>query len=405
MNNNVENYSTYRWVVLGSAWLVLACLTWSWLLIPSLAHYLFRDLNLNHSQFTLILTVPFFVGIVTSIVGGGLGDRFGIRLVIALCGFFAGFAGVARIAATSFAPMFELMCLLGVGYGIIMPTLPKLVGIWFPPHQVGLANGIVFSALNIGAALGLFTGPLFPSWQTAFLPVSVLVLVASTIWVFLGRNAPKGVTIIIPSVIIGIKRGLGSKNVWLIAFGQFLFLGAFIGLFGNLPIALEKVHHVDPKTAGAIASLLTWGVTLGNFLIPMISDKVGLRKIFVYSGALVSAMCFFIAWYLAPGTATGVFIFAGGIIFGGIQPVLFAILVELPEIGLECLGGTSGIVATFLNAGGFFIPLLVVSPLLAPGTIKAYTTGFLAISLIIAAIAVLTIFLHEPFPRGKHLSG
>jgi NNP family nitrate/nitrite transporter-like MFS transporter len=229
--------------------------------------------------------------------------------------------------------------------------------------------------------------------------------VASTIWVFLGRNAPKGVTIIIPSVIIGIKRGLGSKNVWLIAFGQFLFLGAFIGLFGNLPIALEKVHHVDPKTAGAIASLLTWGVTLGNFLIPMISDKVGLRKIFVYSGALVSAMCFFIAWYLAPGTATGVFIFAGGIIFGGIQPVLFAILVELPEIGLECLGGTSGIVATFLNAGGFFIPLLVVSPLLAPGTIKAYTTGFLAISLIIAAIAVLTIFLYEPFPRGKRLSG
>jgi NNP family nitrate/nitrite transporter-like MFS transporter len=115
-----------------------------------------------------------------------------------------------------------------------------------------------------------------------------------------------------PSVINGIKRGIVSKNAWLIAFGQCLFLGAFVGLSGNFPTALEKIHRVNPQTAGAIASLLTWGVTLGNFLVPMISDKVGLRKIFVSSGALVSAMCFFLAWYLAPGTVTGVFIFAGG---------------------------------------------------------------------------------------------
>lgn len=208
--------------------------------------------------------------------------------------------------------MFTLMSLYGVCYGVMMPNLPKLVGISYPSRQAGIANGIILSGLNIGAALGLFTGLLFPGWKTAFVAVSVLLLVVGTLWVVLGRNAPKGITILMPSVINGIKRGIVSKNAWLIAFGQCLFLGAFVGLSGNFPTALEKIHRVNPQTAGAIASLLTWGVTLGNFLVPMISDKVGLRKIFVSSGALVSAMCFFLAWYLAPGTVTGVFIFAGG---------------------------------------------------------------------------------------------
>jgi len=404
MNNNAEKYPAYRWVILGSAWLVLACLVWTWFLIPSLAHYLFLDLNLNQTQFTLLLTAPFLMGIFTPIVGGALGDRFGIRVVIALCAFLAGIAGIARISATNFAPMFALMCLYGVSYGVMMPNLTKLVGIWYPPQQAGLANGIVLSGLNIGAALGLFTGPLFPGWKTAFLSVSVLLLVVATLWVVLARNAPKGITILTPSVLTGIKRGIVSKNVWLIALGQYLFLGAFIGLSGNFPTTLEKVHHVDPKTAGAISSLLTWGVTLGNLLLPMASDKVGLRKIFVSIGALASAICFFLAWYLAPGTATGMFIFVGGLIFGGIQPVLFAILVELPEIGPECLGGTSGLVSTLLNAGGFLIPLLIISPLLAPGTVGAYTTGFFITSLIIAIIALLTAFLIETGSRGKRLT-
>ena len=81
--------------------------------------------------------------------------------------------------------------------------------------------------------------------------------------------------------------------------------------------------------------------------------------------------------------------------------MLFTILVELPEIGPECLGGTSGLVSTLLNAGGFLIPLLAISPLISPGTAGAYTTGFLTTSLIIAIIAPLTALLIETGPKGK----
>ena len=68
------------------------------------------------------------------------------------------------------------MCLYGFFYGIVMPNLPKLVGIWFSSKQAGLASGIFISALNIGAALGFLTGPLFGDWQTAFVMLGGLML-------------------------------------------------------------------------------------------------------------------------------------------------------------------------------------------------------------------------------------
>jgi MFS family permease len=168
MSQSTDKYSAYRWVILGLAWLVLLVMVWSWFLIPSLAHRLFPDLKLNQVQFTLIFTAPFLIGILTPILGGALGDRFGIRGIVALAAFIAGLSGIARAYAGDFATMFTIMCFFGISYGIVMPNLPKLVGVWFPPTQMGLASGIYMTGLNIGAACGLLTGPMFSGWPKAF---------------------------------------------------------------------------------------------------------------------------------------------------------------------------------------------------------------------------------------------
>lgn len=401
MTGNAEKYSGYRWIILGLAWSVLVVMVWSWFLIPSLAYLLFPDLHLTHAQFTLILTAPFLVGIITPIPGGVLGDRLGIRAVVAAAAFIAGITGLARVGSSSYETMFVLMCLFGIAYGIVMPNLPKLVGIWFPPQQIGLATGIYMTGLNIGAAIGLLTAPLFGGWKSAFGTIGTLMIVVAVLWTLLARNAPAGAELQATSLLTGVKRGMRSRNVWLIAIGQCLYLGAFVGFSGNFPAALEQVHHVTPKTAGAIASLLTWGLVFGNFFLPMVSDRVGLRKAFIYVGAIAAAVCVFLAWYAAPGPATWFLIFIGGVVFGSIQPVLFTVLVELPELDSDCLGGASGLVATLLNAGGFFVPLLVTSPLVAAGTQEAYTRGFLVTALSLGGIVLATLFLRETGGRAR----
>jgi len=405
MEPEVTKYPRYRWVLLGMAWLVLVCIGWSHFLVPSLAYCLIPELGLTHVQFTLIFTGPILVSIFSSLPGGALADRYGIRSVVAISIFMTGAFGLARAFTGSFAGIFALMCLFGIPLGMTIPNLPKLVSIWFPRRQAGLASGIYATALGIGASLGLLTGPLFGGWKSAFIGVGMLTLVVAVLWTLFGRNAPKGVKINMPPLVSGVKRAIRSKNIWFTAIAQSLFFGAFISFSQNFPKALENAYQVGPAAAGAVTSLLCWGAVVGHVVIPSFSDRVGLRKPFIYVGALASAACLFSAWHLAPGTATSVLVFFSGFLYGGIPPILLTFPLELPEIGQEHVGGAAGLVGTLGNIGGFLIPLLVVSPLMATGTLAAYTTGFSVIAILFAAIALPTIFMLETGTRAKSHAG
>jgi nitrate/nitrite transporter NarK len=401
MAREAVRYPGYRWVVLGIAWLLLACMSWSWFLIPSLASWLFSDLGLTHLQFTLIFTAPILASIFAAIPGGALCDRYGIRLVAAIAAFVAAVFSLARAFTPSFAGMLALMYLFGIPFGIVLPNLPKLVGIWFPPKQAGLASGIYTTALSAGSSFGLLLGPLFGGFKPAFIFIGALMLLVAVLWALLARNAPKGIEIYMPPLVSGIKKGIRSKNIWLAGMGQFLLFAGFLSFSGNLPDALERVHHISPQAAGAIASLLTWGAIIGNLLIPMLSDRVGLRRPLVSASAVISAICFFFAWQLAPGAATWVLIFLGGFAMGGITPLLLAVPLELPEIGHEYVGGASGLVISLMYMGGFLVPLVVFSPLVAAGTLAAYTTGFLVAAIFLALIVLPVTILTETGARAR----
>jgi len=189
-----ERYPKYRWVILGMAWLTVSSMTWSYFLIPSLAYCLFPDLNLTHIQFTLLFTAPTLVAAFSCIPGGALADRYGIRLIVAIAAFLGGVCGLVRAFTLSFEGMFIMMCLLGIPLGMLVPNLPKMVSLWFPPREIG------------------------------------------------------------------------------------------------------------------------------RLLIPSLSDRVGVRKPFLYICAVFSAVSLFYAWRLAPGAATPILIFIGGMAMGGITP-------------------------------------------------------------------------------------
>jgi len=352
-------------------------------------------------QYTLIFTAPLLMGIWSAITAGAAADRYGIRLVVTIAVFLGGATGLARAFAPSFEVMFVLMCFMGIAVYGSMPNLPKLVAIWFPPRQAGFAAGIYTMAIGIGLSLGLLTAPLFRDWQAAFTYVGIATLVVAFLWALLARNAPKGVEINMPPMISGIKRGLKSRNILLTCVVYFLFMGTFTSFSGNFPEALEIIHNISPATAGAITALLAGGGILGNLLIPALSDRIGLRKPFIYGASITIPVCLFFAWYLAPSVATWVLVFLGGIAVGSLPPIVLTLPLEFPEIGHEHVGGATGLILSSLALGGFIIPLFVMSPTVAAGTSEAYTTGFLVILLLIAAAIIPTFFLMETGRRGR----
>jgi nitrate/nitrite transporter NarK len=402
MDSKESRYPSFRWVVLGIAWLAMVGMGWVLFLTPALAYELVPDLGLTPTQVTLIFTAPYLMGIFFNIPGGALGDRYGIRPVVAVAIVLAGLGTMVRAWISSFAGIFVLSCLFGIGNGVAFPNLPKLVAIWFPPKEAGLASGIYFTGYMVGIGVGLVTSSYFGGWRLAFLYTGIVLTGLALLWLLIGRSTPKGVNIIeTPSIIDGMKVAIKSKSIWLLGLIFFLINGGSVGFSGNLPEALTSIRNVTPQEAGVITSLITFAVIPGTILIPVISDKVGLRKPFVYAGAIIAAICDYFAWRLAPGIATDVLAITGGFISGGIAPALLVFPMECHEFGQQYVASASGIAAALANAGGFLIPLLVVTPLMASRTATAYDIGFLATILLIIAGGLVTLILRETGARAK----
>ncbi len=406
---NIEDearYTNYRWVILGMTWIIQFLGRCSWLLVPSLAYCLFPELGLTQMQFTLILTGPLIAAIFLSFLGGGFADRYGIRLAVSIGSLLYGIAGVARAFVSSFEGMFMLMLLMGAVDSFTRPNLPKLVSVWFPRRQVGLATGIYVSAQALGFSMGLLSGPLFGGWRPAFLYVGMATLGAALLWILFGRSAPKGVEIPKPPIMSGVIKGMKTKNIRLTCTAMFLLVGTFVSFSGNFPKALQGVHQVSAQVAGAIASARPLGGAIGGVLLPSISDRVGLRKPFIYISAIMAAVCFYVGWYIAPATGTAVLMFMGGVFNGGLTSLLMVLPLEFPEIGREHVGGAAGLVGSLANLGGVLLPLLVMSPIVAAGTLEAYSIGFMVVMILLAGIVLPLAFSAETgvkarTPRGR----
>jgi NNP family nitrate/nitrite transporter-like MFS transporter len=370
-------------------------------LTPSLAYLLTPELGLTPTQLMLIFTAPIAMGIFTNIPGGALGDRYGIRVTVGTGALVAGLSTVARFWVSSFGEMLLLACVFGIGVGIAFPNLSKLVAIWFPPKQSGLASGIYVTAFPLGSGIGLAAGPYFGGWQTAFLYVGIFSTALAFLWILLGRSVPKGIKVKMPPPIDAIRVAIKSKNIWLLGLSVLLFNGGFTGISGNLPSALSSIRNISPQEAGVISSLMTFAGIPGSLLLPLISDRFGLRKPFIYVGAIVPALCFYLAWLLSPGIDTYILIIVTGFISAAVFPIFMTMPMEWVEIGREYAGGATGLVAALGSMGGSLIPLLVITPLMADGTAPAYNIGFLVSTLLIAAIAVTIIPLKETGARTR----
>jgi len=393
-------YPRYRWVLLGLAWLCQLCVIWNWFLIPSLATELYPVLELTQWRYTLIFTAPMMVAILTTYLGGGLADRFGIRPTVFVAVLISGVCGLTRAFVPSFGAFLGLAALLGVANSFLPPNLTKLVGTWFPKRQIGLATGIYASAQAIGFSIGLVSGPRFLDWRQAFIYVGLITVAVALTWLVLGRNTPAGISLPKTPFSAGIRRALTSRNMLLAAVAMFLILGAFQTYSANLAKALVGVHGMSPVRAGSISSMLTWGGVIGTLLIPAISDRVGIRRPFIYGGAVMAATCFYLAWRLAPDGGIVVLIMLGGVCLGGMMPLIFSLPLEFPEIGNQYVGGSAALMNSLGNLGGVLVPF-AVTPLLALETQFAYNNGFGVVAVMLALVALPVWFLMETGWRAK----
>jgi NNP family nitrate/nitrite transporter-like MFS transporter len=383
-------------MVVGIAWLATVSLFITHNIPAGRPHDLIPDLGLGQVQYSLTITGPILGIAVAAMLGGALADRYGSRLVVGVGAILGGLGALLRTFVGSFGPMFGLSIILGIGTALVFSNLPKIVAVWFPPKQVGLATGFYYTGIGVGTATGLALSSVFATWQQACLITGIAAMVVAALWAILGRSAP--MTTMGTELSAGLRQSLRHsvrvKDIWIVFIVLFLSLGAILSYLSSLPVMLQQIHHVPPGTAALFSSVVVYAMVCGQFFLPMLSDRLGLRKPVVVWSMVLGAVLVFLTWVSAISVVTWILGALGGF-FLGYLAVLLTFPVELPTIGPRFAGGAAGIVLTGEHLGGFLFMPWVFTPIAA----SSPTTGYLAISVAIVIAAILMIPLHETGTR------
>jgi MFS family permease len=158
-------------------WSVLAVLTGAYGLgavgmlgVSPLTPSLMDGFGLDRLEVAFIVPSVYIGGLLFSLPGGHLADRWGVRptLLGALMMGGAGLLGAA--GAPSFLAFLAGLILAGCGWSVVNPTLGKAIVDVFPAHERGIAMGIKQMGLTLGGMLAALVLPLIAAsygWRAA----------------------------------------------------------------------------------------------------------------------------------------------------------------------------------------------------------------------------------------------
>ncbi len=393
----------YRWAMLSFLFLAKSisnglALSGISVVFPMIA----KDINLNYSQIGSVWgALPLGI-LVTSLIGGVAADRFGLKKVITWALFFTTVFAALRGTSTSYWQLWAYMFAMGLASGFLIPNLFKGVAMWFDKSELGMANGVLGLGGTIGQATGFLLGvPLsnaLGSWQHFLLFIGALNLVVAILWVLAAREREQAAeTAVSEKTSMGresFKKVFTVRDIWLICFIEFFFIGVQLTITGVLPTVLVA-KGIPQAQAGGLASIVNFASIIGLIIGPIVSDKIGLRKICLWPLILIGVIGLVGIAFLN-GKALLVSIALYGFVNGWAFPIIRAIVPELKEIGPSLSGTAYGGILTFNRIGSWLLPVVTGALMTSTGNPKA---GMLFCAGACIVAVVLTLFLRETGSR------
>jgi MFS family permease len=301
---------------------------------------------------------------------GALADRFGPRLVMALCGVLlaAGYVLMSQLQTLwQFYLFFSII--LGVGMGGSFAPLMTLTARWFTARR-GTMSGIVAS----GTALGAVVGPPLASvliavhgWRTSFAALGITVLVVMLLGALPLKRAPghiAGTTAgndaaqqgrSIQHAGMSVHAAVGSWKF------RRLFAAIFCLGFAVFGIMVHTAPHVtdigfSPATGANVIAVMGMACIAGRIVLGRALDRVGSRKGLILGFAIMTLSLLLVAFSASLG-ALYVFAVLFGFAFGACVTCESPIVADL--FGLRSHGVLLGIVACGFTFGGGVGPFVM----------------------------------------------
>ncbi|MEW5873388.1 MAG: MFS transporter [Chloroflexota bacterium] len=338
----------------NSRWRILALVILTNLLIiamPSMgmsvmAKEISQDLGLNLVQVGVVWGIGSLPAIITSLLGGVIGDKFGSKRVLIIGSLLAGLLGAGRGLASGFASMTVVVVLCGIVLPFVTMNGVKIAGQWFPARQLGLANGLISMGMALGFLLGsLFSAttfsPLLGGWRNVLFVYGLTGASLSILWLFAPAAPecpqPSGQSLSMRSAVLHVVR---LKNILLLGLMLFGVGGAIQGLLGYLPLYLRGLGWNPLHADGALSAFHTSSMI---FALPIAfwSDRLGARKrlllvvvLMVVAGAGLLSF--------ARGGLIWLAVLMAGFVRDGMMAIFLTMVIETEGVGPTYAGTAIG---------------------------------------------------------------
>ena len=152
-----------RYKILHMTWFAFFLSFVVWFNLAPLATQVKADFGLEVSQIRTLAICNVALTVPARIIIGMLLDRYGPRITYTLLLMYAAIPCLIFATAQSFTQLVIGRLMLGiVGAGFVIGI--RMVAEWFPPKEIGLAEGIYGGWGNFGSAAAAFTLPTIGGW-------------------------------------------------------------------------------------------------------------------------------------------------------------------------------------------------------------------------------------------------
>lgn len=406
-----------RWLIVAMSFAIAAVAYLDRSNIAIAAPVLKKDLNLSALQLGTIFSAFVLGYALAQPFAGRVADRFGPRRIIAV-GILSWSVLTALTASvpTSYAASFGLLLvvrfLLGVGESLIFPGSNRLVASWVPASERGLANGIIFAGVGVGAGLApplITTIMIAHDWRLAFWATAGIGLIAFLCWLMLVRDTPDEHPWVGDEERAYIKTDrlaraaestdhvaswrsiLANRDVMVLTLSYFCFGYVAYIFFTWFFSYLSSVRGLDLKSSGLYGTLPFIAMAIASPLGGWISDRLaksfGNRagRCWLAAGGMALA-----AVFVATATRVGDARLASLVLAAGSGCLYLAqssYWTLSANIGRQSAGSVSGIMNMGCQIGGAVVGVL--TPLIAEQFSWTASFVFTAVICFIGAVAWL----------------
>ena len=314
-----------KWLIIAGFSLLLGVNQFLWLTFATIVISTEAHFGVNEF-FANLLTLMFpIIFVLLAIHSGKVLDNISYKKIVSLAALLMLIGSIIRwLGADHYWLVFAGQLLIAIAQPYITNAINQVTSDWFDKSQIATVTGVIMGGMFLATALGAFApAPLIEAFGfSGMLLINVIITAVAVVgFLLVVVEKPKQQDSAIS--LHEIESLLKNKRLWFISLAVFIAMGYFNGL-SNWIAPILAPRGIDEATAGIITAMLIVGGILGALLIPLLSDYLQKRRIFLILATLVGASATYPLLYLTTGTSTLLLSFVLGFFLLAGYPLLIA---------------------------------------------------------------------------------